>query len=285
MRTDTITQGPPQHTGPHRRNPYRGHHTAPPHRAPHRPPPTAPAPGDHRAGPARTHTDRHTAPLRTNTKWPPPFSPPHVGGAPAPRTDAPPPRAHLATARRLLLGFQTSPPARSANEDPRPHGRQSAPAVGQRGRGLSPRSPPPCPACPGGRGVRARLPAGFARGSAPRPSGREGKMAAGTGSECGARRERRRGPGGRRRGSGSGGGAGAVGREQGNFLRRIERGRREGAGPTVARGRVGPTDAGRGGAAGVWRGEGAGLAEAWRGALPARRAPALAPLSRQSTSC
>lgn len=43
------------------------------------------------------------------------------------------------------------------------------------------------------RGARARLPAGFARGSALPPSGRAGKMAAGTGSECGACRERRRG--------------------------------------------------------------------------------------------
>lgn len=77
-------------------------------------------------------------------------------------------------------------------------------------------------------------------------------MAAGTGSECGAHRERRR------RRSGGGGGAGAGrGQGNGNVLRRIEQCRREGAGPSVARGGDGANGPGEGWGYG-WCGRGEG---------------------------
>lgn len=152
---DHHTRDPP-HT-PNRHNTYTDHHTGPPpHAAPHRPPHTRRTPtppGDDRhAGPAHTGTDRRKRNHRRRSPQAPPSAPdvarplqrPPLLARTQPRRG---PlrllRLHNLTpaAQHLLLGFQTSPPARSANGDPRLRGRQSAPAVGQQGRGPSARPP------------------------------------------------------------------------------------------------------------------------------------------------
>lgn len=136
--TQTTTQDPPTHAAPHR----------PPHT---RRTPTPPG-DDRHAGPAHTGTDRRKRNHRRRSPQAPPSAPdvarplqrPPLLARTRPRRG---PlrllRLHNLTpaAQHLLLGFQTSPPARSANGDPRLRGRQSAPAVGQQGRGPSARPP------------------------------------------------------------------------------------------------------------------------------------------------
>uniref|UniRef100_A0A8B9N7W0 Bromodomain-containing protein 8 n=2 Tax=Accipitrinae TaxID=8955 RepID=A0A8B9N7W0_9AVES len=179
----------PPHT-PNRHNTYTDHHTGPTHTrsstqaAPHNAHP--------HAGPAHTGTDRRTRNHRRRSPQAPPSAPdvarplqrPPLLARTRPRRG---PlrllRLHsLAPASRprsaYCWGFKPRrPPAQpmgtrasaAANQRPPWGSRGGVRALGHpRARGWL-------------RGARARLPAGFARGSALPPSGRAGKMAAGTG--------------------------------------------------------------------------------------------------------
>lgn len=141
---------------------------------------------------------------------------PHAQG-PAARTERPSRRSSPAAP---LAGARDSNPAARPLRQWERRTRAPRPISARRwggGGGARATGRPAARACrrPGGVAALGRLPAGFARGTAPcRPQGRAGKMAAGPGSECEAAREMRRGA--------SGGGAGEE-KGQGNGPRRAER--------------------------------------------------------------